>query len=360
MDLPNFKGFYWNEQFEEVNVKPDQIKSSSVKGVNALATYLYAAGGPGQQSRMIKDKRRTLDRALRYSYQGAFVKKYIPDYVPLMDGEREKEPLRALINSDKTKMDYDDKIISIPWEAEFEPGTVFEWCQTGTYWLVYLQEKTELAYFRGSIRRCSYIIKWLDDGQEKHTYAAIRGPVETRIDSFTKNNISIDNPNYSLNLLVPKNEDTLKQFRRYSTFLLSDGLNVTCWRVEAVDAYNTPGVIDLTAVEYYINKDEDDIENMLIDGKLLQGEVVEPASAIAGEGFIKPKQVYKYVFSGEIDNGEWLIEKGKPVQFKVSSSENNEPQIHIKWNNSYSGQFTLSYSNGEREVSRVIVVESLF
>lgn len=87
---------------------------------------------------MIKDKRRTLDRALRYSYQGAFVKKYIPDYIPLMDGEREKEPARALINSDKTKMDYDDKIISIPWEEEFEPGTVFEWCQTDTYWLVYL------------------------------------------------------------------------------------------------------------------------------------------------------------------------------------------------------------------------------
>lgn len=48
MDLPNFQGFYWNEQFEESNVKPNQIKSSSVKGVNALATYLYAAGGPGQ------------------------------------------------------------------------------------------------------------------------------------------------------------------------------------------------------------------------------------------------------------------------------------------------------------------------
>lgn len=277
-----------------------------------------------------------------------------------MDGEREKEPSRALINSDKTKMDYDDKIISIPWEEEFEPGTVFEWCQTGTYWLVYLQEKTELAYFRGSVRRCSYLIKWVDEGQEKNTYAAIRGPVETRIESLTKNNINVDVPNYSLNLLIPKNDDTLKQFRRYSTFLLSDGLNVTCWRIEAADAYNTPGVIDLTAVEYYINKDEDDVENLIIDGKLSQAEKIEPESAIVGEGFIRPKQVYNYVFDGYIENGEWLIEEGKPLQFKISNSNNAKPQIHIKWNNSYSGSFELSFGNAEKKISRVIVVESLF
>lgn len=360
MDLPNFKGFYWNEQFEEIE-RPDQIKSSSVKGVNALSHYLYAAGGPGQQSRMIKDKRRTLERALRYSYQGAFVKKYIPDYMPTMDGEREKPPVRALINSDKTKMDYDDKLISIPWEADFKPGTVFEWCQTDTFWLVYLQEMTELAYFRGNIRRCSYVIKWLDDGQEKSTYAAIRGPVETRTESWTKNNINTDVPNYSLNLLVPNNEDTLKQFRRYSTFLLTDGYKVTCWRVEVADAYNTPGIIELNAVEYYINKDEDDLENLIIDGKLSKGEEIKPTSAeIVGEGFIKPKTVYNYVFDGQLENGRWEIEAGKPVQFKTSSSDDKKPQIHIKWNNTYSGQFTLTYTNDLESFERVIVIESLF
>jgi len=41
---------------------------NSIPGINALSKYLYAAGGPAQQSRMIKDKRRTLDRAVLYSY----------------------------------------------------------------------------------------------------------------------------------------------------------------------------------------------------------------------------------------------------------------------------------------------------
>jgi hypothetical protein len=33
-----------------------------------LSRYLYSAGGFAQQDRMIKDKRRTLDRAVLYSY----------------------------------------------------------------------------------------------------------------------------------------------------------------------------------------------------------------------------------------------------------------------------------------------------
>jgi hypothetical protein len=45
---------------------------------------------------------------------------------------------RALINPDKTKMDYDDKIISIDYNSDFKSGDVFEWVGTNTYWLIYL------------------------------------------------------------------------------------------------------------------------------------------------------------------------------------------------------------------------------
>jgi hypothetical protein len=79
---------------------------------------------------------------------------------------------------------------------------------------------TELAYFRGDIRKCSYKINWVDNGEKKSTYAAIRGPVETKINYIQKHEISIDNPNYSLNILMPKNEDTLRYFRRYTKFYL--------------------------------------------------------------------------------------------------------------------------------------------
>ena len=65
---------------------------------------------------MIKDKRRSLDKAVLYSYQGAFVKKYN------CDSTEENEyafPARALINPNKLKQDYDDKIISIGFEHGF-------------------------------------------------------------------------------------------------------------------------------------------------------------------------------------------------------------------------------------------------
>ena len=61
-----------------------------------------------QQERMIADKRKTLDKVFLYSYQGADVKK--------VDDE---ESHKALINPNALKPDYDDKIISIPFESGF-------------------------------------------------------------------------------------------------------------------------------------------------------------------------------------------------------------------------------------------------
>jgi len=66
-----------------------------------------------------------------------------------------------------------------------------------------------LAYFRGQIRKCTYKIEWKDEqGNSQYTYAAIRGPVETDIKYIQKHGISVDTPNYSLNLLIPKTEAT--------------------------------------------------------------------------------------------------------------------------------------------------------
>ena len=75
-----------------------------------------------QQDRMITDKRKTLDKAILYSYQGAKVKKL---------GDKDIAP--ALINPNTVKQDYDDKVISIGYEYNYGPGTIFEWVNTNTY-----------------------------------------------------------------------------------------------------------------------------------------------------------------------------------------------------------------------------------
>lgn len=343
---------------EQANVQP-----STIDGVNSAADYLRKIGGYRQQDRMITDKRKSLNRAVKYSYQGAFVTKIVESaqgadvMVPVGD-TISSTSVRALINPNKLKQDYDDKIISVGYEHDFKPGDIFKWNNTGTYWLVYLQDLTELAYFRGDIRKCRYEISFVDDlGNTKTIYAAVRGPVETKVSSIQKEGISIDVPNSSLNILMPKTNDTLKAFQRYNKFFLKtlEGNTPLVWRVEATDSVSMPGVLEINAVEYYVNKDEDDTQNSLVGGlivKPLDPNTEESNEAIVGETFIKPKKEYTYTFSGAMIS-DWTIVAQTNV---ISFEEIDEHTIKLKWNSSYSGQFELKYGT----YSKTIVVESLF
>jgi hypothetical protein len=43
-----------------------------------------------------------------------------------------------LINPNKLKQDYDDKVVSVEYDYGFKPGDIFEWVGMGTRWLIYL------------------------------------------------------------------------------------------------------------------------------------------------------------------------------------------------------------------------------
>jgi hypothetical protein len=171
--------------------------------------------------------------------------------------------------------------------------------------LIYLQDLTELAYFRGDIRKCSYEIEWDDENGRQRTFIALRGPVETKIDYIQKHGISVDNPNHSLHILMPKTTASLKRFKRYSKFYLQDlveGEDNICWRVEATDSFSTPGILEITAVEYYANEHEDDIENGKV-GALITKPIdpnvgTDSEFVIIGETFIRPKKEYIYYIDG--------------------------------------------------------------
>ncbi len=325
---------------------PFDEEKNSVEGVLEQKKRLTQAGGNLQQERMIKDKRRSLDHAVWYSYQGAEVAKL---------GASDQKPARALINPNKLKADYDDKIISIGYEYGFKPGTVFEWLGTKTYWLIYLQDLTELAYFRGDIRKCSYQIAWEDEEGYHSTYAAVRGPVETKINFIQKHGISVDSPNHSLNILMPKTDEVIRYFKRYNKFYLQG--DDTCWRIEATDWISTPGIFEVTAVEYFANEDEDDIENGIVGGLIEPikdpNEDRDELVDIIGETFIKVKKNYDFYFDGSLA-AEWRVDKKYPVILTVDPKDPRN--VTIKWDSPYSGQFDLYYG----EYSKTIVVESLF
>lgn len=344
----------------------------SVDGSLNMAKRLMSAGGFAQQQRMIKDKRHSLDQATKYSYQAAWVRKCAATEVETKQEKNILPPVRALMNPNKLKQDYDDKVISIGFEHKFNCGDVFEWCNTGTYWLIYLQDLDELAYFRGDVRRCTYQIPFMMDDELNVVYVANRGPVETKIDYIQKHTTSVDNPNYSLNLLIPKNEKTLKFFKRYQKFYIwsEDGsVYDTCWRVEAVNNISMTGVIEVNAVEYYANEFTDDRDAGLADAfkmpdPILKRKIIDKNEDnnkilnIVGETFIKPKKEYDFNLNIKNIRGTWKIE-GNDVPVQIISEGTNDKgfaTIKLKWDSTYSGQFDLVYGTSRK----TIVVESLF
>lgn len=353
--------------YERQQSSADGGMSADYMSLGALdngSTILTYDGGHFQQDRMIRDKRRSLNKALKYSYQAATIEKVDDSAVPWSFGGQEtQQTIRALINPNKLKMDYDDKIVSVPSEWGFKTGDVFNWTGTNTYWLIYLQDLTETAYFRGDIRRCRYILKFPTKDGYKEVYAAIRGPVETKINFIQKAGVSVDVPNHSLNILMPKTPETIEYFTRYSKFYLSssddtgDYKDRTCWRVEAHDWISTPGILEITAIEYYANETEDDIENGLVGTHIAEPESPNNGwvdNRIVGESFIKPQGIYTYTYNG-FGGKKWQIDTEKyPVQFSVNP--NDDRQVRLQWTGAFSGQFEISY-NG---TTKVIVVESLY
>lgn len=324
---------------------------SAADGVNAQSTILRAEGGHRQQERMIQAKRKSFDRATFNSYQAAEIAPVNEMYLRQ----------RALININQTKQDYDDKILSVGYEHNYKPGDIVKWYrrkQDGTtdisYWLIYLQDLTELAYFKGDIRKCNYWVNWEDEyGHLHQTWFAIRGPVETQINSLQKSNYSIDVPNHTLHILMPKNEQTLKRFARYSKFYIrgsDDETNSICWRVEATDTISMPGILEITAEEYYSNEQVDDVENGVVKDVALIELPTQADYIIVGETTMRPYKQYIYRYEGG-EQGEWSYDPELPL---VAAVEGN--MITLTWNASYSKSFTLSFGSTIKEIS----VKSLF
>ena len=299
--------------------------------------------GGTQEERMIKDKYNTFKKVLLYSYQAADVRK---------EGE---EIRKCLINPDKNKQNYDDKILSIDYAFGYQPGDIFDWVGTNTKWLIYLRELTEDAYFRAEIRRCKHQIKWVDENSntEVSTWCYVRGPVETKINFIQKSGISVDTPNWTLEIYMPATQDNIEKFKdRYARFIFDD----KAWEVQVVDSISMEGILQIIALENYVNETLDDLEKD-IDGYYKVVPVVPETGTeegIIGETFIKPGFAAEYM--GAIPGGEWtILEEKRPIT--LSPTENG---VSILWDSMTSGQFTLQYKVNNELYEKVIIVESLF
>lgn len=313
-----------------------------MKNLELMKLRARATNNDRQHERMVRDKLRSLHRALLYSYQTTWIKK---------DGDDNAEYVRALINPDRVKFDYDEKTVSVDPRYGFKCGDTFEWQGTNTHWIILKQELTEIAYFRANIRRCQLLEVVDPDTKEKVSlWVAVRGPVETKINTIQKAGIVADVPNLTLNVYLTLTEQTRRIFDRYFRFEFAGRY----WQVNAADWISTPGILEFTAQENY-NCDHDELIVQPIDPNPV---VDADAATIVGETFVKPLQAVVFEATQNIPEWKWSVSlasdrlNAKDV-IEITTEDN---VATVTWCAMVSGSYTLHYG----DLTKTVVVESLF
>ena len=323
-----------------------------MSGLENMRTRINYVGGKNQQGRMNCDKAATLRKALLYSYQAA---------TAVLSDNRE---FRCLINPDKLKNDYDEKIISIPFEdiclnskrlgktninrqvIGMKAGDVFEWKENNSYWIVYLQRLEETAYFRAEIRRCRYEIDI--NGKKYKVYT--RGPIEQTIDYYKVGSGVFNRMNYTLMLTITKDEYTDDFFHRFTKIKFL-GKN---YEVQAIDGISTEGIIDIYLKEYFSNSILDEIQEEEKDTPIID-PLPEGSPEILGDSEVYPYDVKEFTIKNLTD-GQWAVNSNKVIILNKSESK-----VTIKITTGRSGKFILSYNdiNGKELASKEIKINSL-
>lgn len=300
--------------------------------------------GGNAEGRLQKDKLHSLKCALHDSYQA--------EVAELADGRQ----FKCLINPDKLKPEYDNKIISIPFNdiclnsedkeeqaIGMKPGDYFIWKRRtehmDTTWLVYLQHIEEDSYFRAEIRKCEY--EFEINGKKYPIY--VRGPVETDIPWNQKRGIVWNNINYTLIMYITKNEETNDYFERFVKIDFDDKK----WEVQAVNRYDSGGsILEVFLKETFANTVEEDAV------KEQEADKVDTVSQIIGDKEVYPYDMKTYSIEGMV-GGNWSISNNK-----AKIIEQNEQTVTIEVVTSKSGSFDLVY-NGNELITLPIVIKSL-
>lgn len=292
---------------------------------------------------MVLDKLKTFHRVLLYSYQAGWIKK----------DEDGAEWVRALINPDRVKFDYDEKIVSVDNRANFKCGDTFEWPkESGTHWIILKQEMTELAYFRANVRRCLEITAFDPEiGENVSQWCAVRGPVETKINTIQKAGIVADVPNLTLDIYMVNTEQNRRLFERYQNFEFAGRF----WKVQAPDSISTPGILEIVAEEDY----DCNHEERLIEIKDPNPPVPKNTNYIIGESFVKPLDTVTFTPKTAVEGWKWSItlpaDANKEIDDVLEYSVKNS-SIEVTWYATFQGSYILHYG----PLEKTVVAESLF
>lgn len=320
--------------------------------LNNLKTRIAYQGGGRQVDRMIDDKKRSLNKALLYSYQSA---------TAVLEDGRE---FRCLINPNKISMEADDKMLSIPFkdiclnkeplkgektldgkeEIGIRCGSVIEWKENGTHWIVYSQCLQEIAYFRGLMRQCEN--EYLEIGGKRFWYY-LKGPDEKGIDWQKTKHLIFNDLNYTIEIYISNTTETNEFFQRFKKLKIKG----KPFKVQAVDSLSTDGILTVYLKEDYTNEWAPEEE-----AKPTPPEATLPLDAIRIDG---PLEVYPYdIIEYQILNikgGTWCVSNNRARILNQSESS-----VKIEITTGKSGSFSLIYKNDDKvDIKQNIEILSL-
>ena len=420
--------------------------TNSKHGLNLMQARLNVRGNSDQWVRMREDKLKSLKQALLYSYQSAIVQKYdvknnakantIIQLITRLQDQKElnqtenkflneleteyeinedrnsveyieilqsivdelinSSPLfRCLINHDKLKVDYEDKIISIPFEqiplgsdeiqsTDFHNGTVFKWVHGNkqewtpdTYWIVYMQYSEETAYFRAEIRKADQEIEIItidEQGNENAvTYRGwMTGPNETSILWNIKKNVTWNDMNYTKLLYITKDQNTLAFFQRFDRIII----NGKPWEVQAYNEnYSTnktagvdSGIIRVALKESYTSTDQFIKEKLdeaaAIKQEKAQYDAIHTEPRIDGPTIVKPYEILTFTAKNFVtqrdENGKeiikhWSLYGTNLARIIKTSIDGKTVTVEILTGTSNKKGFYINYGDQQETMLHVVI-----
>lgn len=305
MSIDTLKIRYGLDRLSNWGIDEKHFESTSADKVNVRGKERSGYANP--LLRIREDKLRSLKRALYNSYQSAVI---------VFDKDDRQYHFRCLINHDKLKVDYEDKVLSIPYrevpvenegdktlsfqdkivdtgtpglfldengnpvldgegneitQYRVKPGDTFKWISGNegympdSYWIIFLQYSEETAYFRGQIRKADDVIQIIPVEQDGSAGDPIlyhgwtTGPNEDQAIWNVKKGVVWNDLYYSKLLYITKDETTSAFFERFDRVVI----NGQTWEVQGYnDNYGTTsrsstgGMIRVALKETYTSTDE--------------------------------------------------------------------------------------------------------
>lgn len=327
-----------------------------MSSLDTLKKRINYDGGPMQEQRMNLDKLRSLKKALWYSYQAQ---------TAILTDNRE---FRCLINHDKLKEDYDDKIISIPYDdiclnaaalelptdveqhIGMKVGDTFTWKETDTRWIIIQEILEENAYFRGTIRKAEDEV--VING---HPYYGYLGKWSKEALWHTKGLNSWSEMGYEVVLYITKNEETEDFFHRFKKVMISNRL----WEVQMVNDITSDTMLIIYLKETFTNEFEpvdnnNTIENNSQEETENENSELNIEPMIIGQDIVSPFDSVVYTIENA-ENGHWELSNTKA---KIINE--TEYSIDISIISAKSGNFEIKYvRDNDILATKTVVIRSL-